>query len=114
MDESDDTRFPVLPDTDEHTVLSFLVRNSGECFTPREIVEQTGVSKVNISKILEDLSEHQLICYSEDSYYVDPEQRTELKRRLESTDAVVQLHDTAPDNDGYAEDGWEDQLGSIQ
>lgn len=114
MDESDDTRFPVLPDTDEHTVLSFLVRNSGERFTPREIVDQAGVSKVNIPDILENLFEHQLISCAEDTYYVDPEQGMELKRRVESIDAVVQLHDTTPDNDSYAEDGWEDQLGSIQ
>ncbi|MDB2274331.1 MarR family transcriptional regulator [Halorubrum ezzemoulense] len=114
MNESNDTRFPVLPDTDEHTVLSFLVRNGGERFAPHKIVEQTSVSELNISAILENLFEYQLICCSEDTYYVNPEGRMELKHRLESIDAAVRIHDTAPENDSYAEDGWEDQLGSIQ
>ena len=106
------TPFPALPDTDEHTILSFLVRNSGERFTLRNIAEQTSVREEDISETIESLLEHQLICHSENTYYVDPERATELKHRLESIDAVVQLFENAPDDD-YSEEGWEDRLESI-
>ncbi|OSP10579.1 hypothetical protein B9H04_02300 [Halorubrum ezzemoulense DSM 17463] len=114
MSESNDhTPFPVLPDTDEYTVLSFLVRYSGERFTPPEIVEQTTVSEREISETMEYLLEHQLICHSAETYYVDPDQGPELKRRLKSIDAVVRLFEYTPDDDIYSEGGWEDQVESI-
>lgn len=111
-ESSNYTPFPVLPDTDEHTVLSLLVRNSGESFTSRNIVEQTSVREGDIPETMEFLLEHQLICHSENTYYVDPERATELKHRLESIDAVVRLFENAPDDD-YSEEGWEDRLESI-
>ncbi|WP_152420067.1 MarR family transcriptional regulator [Halorubrum distributum] len=112
-ESSNDTPFPVLPDTDEHTILSFLVRNSGESFTSRNIAEQTSVRESDISETMENLLEHQLICHSKNTYYVDPERETELKHRLESIDAVVRLFENAPDDDVYSEEGWEDQVESI-
>ena len=111
-ESSDHTHFPVVPETDEYTALSFLVRYSGERFTSCEIVEQAGVSEGNMSETMENLIEHQLVCRSEDTYYVDSERATELKHRLESIDAVVQLFENAPDDD-YSEEGWEDRLESI-
>jgi hypothetical protein len=97
-ESSNYTPFPVVPDTDEHTVLSFLVRNSGERFNSRNIVEQTSVREEDISETMECLLEHQLIYHSGNSYYVDPERATELKHRLELIDAVVQVFENTPDD----------------
>ncbi|WP_176451435.1 hypothetical protein [Halorubrum sp. Eb13] len=76
------------------------------------MVEQTRVREGDISETMENLLEYQLICHSENTYYVDPERATELKHRLESIDAVVRLFKNAPGDD-YSEEGWEDRIESI-
>jgi len=105
--------FPVKPDTNEYEALSFLVRNREYGFRPSEIAERTDISKASASKTMTRLFEKGLVKRSEGLYYVDPDRTGELKQRLDSLDAAVQLFATAPSDDADAEPGWEDTLSSI-
>ncbi len=109
----DDSRnhepFPVLPETNEYEVLSFLVRNRGERFTSTEIAVHTDVTEANAPETLHNLLGKNLVEYDQEDYYVDSERTEDIKSRLESVDAAERLHETTPDNDVYAVTDWEEQ-----
>jgi len=104
--------FPVLPETDEYEVLSFLVRNQGERFTPSEIVVHADVSEASASETLHGLLEKNLVEHDQGDYYVSSDRAEDIKSRLESVDAAERLHETAPDDDIYAVTDWEEELNS--
>lgn len=105
--------FPVKPQTDEYEVCSLLVRNRGYAFTSAEIADETGISESDVSDVLSQLLDEDMVKRTEDIYYLTPEQADVLKQRLESVDAAVRLFEAAPEDDAYAEAGWEDNLPSI-
>lgn len=105
--------FPVKPETNEYDALSFLVRNREYGFTPAEIADRTEINSASASKTMARLFEKGLVERSEGIYYVEPDSADDLKQRLDSIDAAVRLHDTAPDDDAYADAGWEDNVPSI-
>jgi hypothetical protein len=105
---SDSSPFLVRPDSDEYTVLSFLVRNSGERFTPAEIATHTSIGEARTSETMAGLCERELVRCSQKSYYVTPDDAPELRRRLKSIDAGVRLHDGTPDDDAYSVEDWEE------
>ncbi|MCD2202682.1 helix-turn-helix domain-containing protein [Halobacterium sp. KA-6] len=105
--------FPVKPDTNEYQALSFLIVRRKQRFTPRMIAEHTDICESNVSETVERLFENDLVERSEGAYYVDP-RADKLKQRLESLDAVVQLFDSVPTDDAYGEEGWEDEVPSIE
>lgn len=104
--------FPVKPDSNEYEALSFLVRNRDYGFTPAEIAERTDVKRASAAKTVARLFEKGLVERADGSYFVDPDNAEEVKRRLDSLDAAVRIHDTAPD-DAYAQSGWEDDVSSL-
>lgn len=104
--------FPVKPETNEYHALSFLIANREFGFTPAEIAERTRISDASASKTMTRLFEKGLVERAQGTYYVEPERADELKRRLDSLDATARLFETAPD-DAYAEQGWEDEVPSI-
>ena len=112
----DDSRnhepFPVLPETDEYEVLSFLVRNRGERFTPSEIAVHADVNEASAPETLHDLLEKNLVEHNQGDYYVNSDRTEEVKFRLESVDAAERLHEAAPDDDIYAVTDWEEELNS--
>lgn len=105
--------FPVKPDTNEYEALSFLVSNREYGFTPTEIADRTPISEASVSKTMTRLFEKGLVERSQGVYYVDPDRADDLTQRLDSIDAAARLHETAPDDDVYAESGWEDHVSSI-
>lgn len=105
--------FPVKPDTNEYEALSFLVSHREYGFTPGEIADHTDISESSASKTMARLFEKGLVKRSEGAYYVDPDRTDRLKQRLKSLDSAVQLFKSAPTDDAYAEQGWEDELPSI-
>lgn len=109
---SDDGPFPVKPDTNEYEVLSFLVANHKYGFSPAQVADNTDISKMSASETMTYFFEKDLIEQVDGTYYVDPDCVDKLKRRLNSLDSVVQLFRSVSD-DAYAEDGWEDELPSI-
>jgi len=106
--------FPVKPDTNEYDALRFLVANREYGFTPSEIADQTEVSDSSIAKTMTRLFEKDLVERSDGVYYVPPEDADEIKQRLESLDSAVQLFESTPDDDAYSEDGWEDDMPSLE
>jgi len=104
-----DDRFPIKPDTNEYCALSFLVAHREYGFTPREIADRTALSKTAVSNTMARLFEYGLIERADNVYYVDPSRASELKRRLESLDSLVQFFESAPD-DSYAEEVWKREL----
>lgn len=112
-DSQDSDPFLVTPETDEYDALGFLVRNRGVRYSPFEIASRTDISEANASKTLTHLSEEELVEHDKGTYYVDPDRAEHLKNRLESVDAAVRLFEAAPDDDAYAEPGWEDHVPSI-
>lgn len=105
--------FPIEPDTDEYEALSFLVANHKYGFTPGEVATHTTINPSNASETMARLFEWDLIRRTDGVYYIEPDRADTLKQRLESLDAVVQLFESTPDNDAYAEEGWEEKLPSI-
>lgn len=105
--------FPVKPGTNEYTALSFLVSNREYGFTPKEIADRTAVTETSASKTMVRLFEKGLVERTHGTYYVDPDRTEELKHRLDSIDAAVRLHETAPDDDAYAAAGWEEHVSSL-
>lgn len=110
---TNDKPFPVKPDTNEYEALSFLVAHREYGFTPGEIAEHTDISGSSASKTMARLFEKELVERSDGTYYVDPDRADKLKHRLESLDSAVQLFESAPSDDAYAEEGWEDEVPSI-
>jgi len=108
-----DEPFPVKPDTNEYEALSFLVAHREYGFTPAEIADHTDISESSASKTMARLFEKGLVERSEGAYYVDPDRADTLKQRLTSLDSAVELFESAPSDDAYAEQGWEDQVPSI-
>jgi len=107
-DSNDENPYLVVPGTDEYDVLSVLVRNSGEQFTPPEIAADTDLTEADAADALTTLSEDGLVQQSQDAYYIPPDRGGEIRRRLESVDAAAQLHGGAPDDDAYAVEDWEE------
>ena len=105
--------FPIKPDTNEHEALSFLLSNREYGFTPTEIADRTTISEASASKTMTRLFDKGLVDRSQGVYYVDPDRADDLKRRLDSLDAAVRLHETTPDDDAYTEPGWEENVSSI-
>jgi len=110
---TNDEPFPVKPDTNEYEALSFLVANHQYGFTPAEIADHTDINNSSASKTMARLFKKGLIKRSDGVYYIDPERADTLCQRLESVDAAVQLFESTPDDDAYAEVGWEKKLPSI-
>lgn len=108
-----DEPFPVKPDTNEYEALSFLVAHREYGFTPAEIADHTDISESSASKTMARLFEKGLVERSEGAYYVDPDRAGTLKQRLTSLDSAVELFESAPNDDAYAEEGWEDEVPSI-
>jgi len=108
-----DEPFPVKPDTNEYEALSFLVAHREYGFTPAEIADHTDISGSSASKTMARLFEKGLVERAEGAYYVDPDRADTLKQRLTSLDSAVELFESAPSDDAYAEEGWEDQVPSI-
>ncbi|MDL0126519.1 MarR family transcriptional regulator [Halobacterium salinarum] len=106
--------FPVKPETDEYTVLSFLVAHRGTEFTLDEIADHTNIRESSATEAVMQLRDGGLVTQSEDHYYVNQEEGQELPQRLESLDAVVRLFEATPADDGYAEQGWEDEVPSLK
>jgi len=105
--------FPIKPDTNEHEALSFLLSNREYGFTPTEIADRTTISEASASKTMTRLFDKGLVARSQGVYYADPDRADDLKRRLDSLDAAVRLHETTPDDDAYTEPGWEENVSSI-
>lgn len=105
--------FPVKPDTNEYEALSFLVAHHEYGYTLSEIAARTDLSKANTSKTMARLLENGLAERAENIYYINPRRADELKQRLESLDSAVQLFESIPTDDIYAEEGWEQELPSI-
>lgn len=109
----DDDPFPVNPDTDEYEVLDFLVRHHECGFGQSEIADRTNITESRVAKTIARLTEKGFVKRSDRTYCVDPDQVDVLKGRLKSINSVVQLFDGVPDDDAYAEEGWEDELPTI-
>ena len=105
--------FPIKPGTNEHEALSFLVSNREYGFSPTEIADRTTISEASASKTMTRLFDKGLVARSQGVYYADPDRADDLKRRLDSLDAAVRLHESAPDDDAYAEPGWDEDVSSI-
>lgn len=109
----DNDPFPVKPGTNEYAALSFLVSHRDYGFRPTEISDHTDLSKASASKTMARLFEKGLVERSEGVYYVAPERATNLERRLNSIDAAERLFEATPEDDAYAQEGWEDDLPSL-
>ena len=59
------------------------------------------------------LFEKGLVERAEGAYYAAPDRADKLKQRLKSLDSAIQLFESVPNDDVYAEEGWEDEMGSI-
>lgn len=112
-DLKNDEPFPVKPDTNEYEALSFLVAHREYGFTPSEIADHTDIDGASASKTMVRLFEKGLVERSEGAYYAPPDRVDTLKQRLESLDSASQLFESVPNDDVYAEEGWEDEVPSI-
>ncbi|MDV7350977.1 MarR family transcriptional regulator [Halorubrum distributum] len=105
--------FPVTPGSSEYTTLGFLVARCGRRFSPDEIAAHTDISATKVSNAVAQLVEWGLVQQAATDFYVDSDQAEEIRQRLRSLDAVVQLFETAPTDDAYAESGWTDEVPSL-
>lgn len=112
-DLKNDEPFPVKPDTNEYEALSFLVAHREYGFTPSEIADHTDIDGASVSKTMVRLFEKGLVERSDGAYYAPPDRVDTLKQRLESLDSATQLFESVPNDDAYAEEGWEDEVPSI-
>ena len=108
-DLTNDEPFPVKPETNEYKALSFLVAHREYGFTPSEIADHTEINESSASKTMARLFEKGLVERAEGAYYVDPDRASKLK----SLDSASQLFESVPNDDVYAEEGWEDEMASI-
>ncbi len=104
---------PVRPETNEHEALRFLLSHREYGFTPTEIADRTTIAHSSASKTMARLFDKGLVERSQGAYYIDPDHAARLQQRLESLDSIVQLFDSAPTDDAYAEHGWEEHLPSV-
>ena len=112
-DLTNDEPFPVKPETNEYEALSFLVAHREYGFTPSEIAAHTEINESSASKTMARLFEKGLLERADGAYYAPPDRADKLKQRLKSLDSASQLFESVPNDDVYAEDGWEDELSSI-
>ena len=112
-DLTNDEPFPVKPETNEYEALSFLVAHREYGFPPSEIAAHTEINESSASKTMARLFEKGLVERADGAYYLPPDRVDELKQRLKSLDSASQLFESVPNDDIYAEDGWEDELSSI-
>ena len=112
-DLTNDEPFPVKPDTNEYEALSFLVAHREYGFTPSEIADHTDINESSASKTMARLFEKGFVERSEGAYYAAPDRADTLKQRLTSLDSASQLFESVPNDDVYAEEGWEDEMPSI-
>ncbi|SNR65997.1 MarR family protein [Halorubrum ezzemoulense] len=112
-DLKDDEPFPVNPESPEYEALSFLVAHHEYGFTPQEIATRTGLNETTASNTMAQLVEDGLVEQAENVYYVDPRRVDELTNRLRSLDSTVELFEVTPDDDSYAQEGWEQEVPSI-
>ncbi|OSO89356.1 hypothetical protein B9H04_17415 [Halorubrum ezzemoulense DSM 17463] len=105
--------FPVTPGSSEYTTLSFLVARCGRRFSPDEIAAHTDISETKVSNAVAQLVEWRLVQQAAIEFYVDSDQAEEIRQRLRSLDTVVQLFETEPTDDAYAEPGWTDEVPSL-
>lgn len=112
-DLMNDEPFPIKPDTNEYEALSFLIAHREYGFTPIEIADHTEINESSASKTMARLFEKGLVERAEGVYYAAPDRADKLKQRLESLDSAIQLFESGPNDDVYAEEGWEDEMGSI-
>lgn len=110
---TNDDPFLVKPDSNEYEALSFLVAHHKYGFTPDEIAARTALSKATTSNTMTRLFENGLVERAKNVYYIDPRRADELTQRLESLDSAVQLFESAPNDDIYAEEGWEQEVPTI-
>ena len=108
-----DEPFPVKPESAEYEILTFLVTAHGYGFTPQEIAARTGHSKATVSDAMAHLVESGLVKRAETVYYIEPWRVGELTNRLRSLDSVVKLFEVTPNDDSYAEAGWEQHVPSL-
>ncbi|SNR77938.1 hypothetical protein SAMN06266787_12715 [Halorubrum ezzemoulense] len=108
-----DEPFPVKPESNQCKALTFLVTHHEYGFTPREIAAQTALDKTTAVDALARLFENELINRADEVYYIEPRRVDELKHRLESLDSAVRLFEATPNDDSYAEEGWEQEVPSI-
>ena len=108
-----DNSFPVTPDSTEYTTLGFLVAHCEKRYSPEEIATHIEISATEVSNAVAQLVEWGLVQQAATDYYVDPAQAEEIRPRLRSLDTVVQLFETAPTDDAYAEPGWTDEVPSL-
>jgi DNA-binding MarR family transcriptional regulator len=112
-DLTNDEPFPVKPDTNEYEALSFLVAHREYGFTPSEIAGHTEINESSASKTMARLFEKGLVERAEGAYYAAPDRADKLKQRLESLDSAIQLFESVSNDDVYAEEGWEDEMATI-
>jgi len=112
-DHRTDDSYIVQPGTDEYDVISFLVHNRRYRFTLSELASALHINEERISEIVSHFLETGIVERVQERYYVDIESAKDLQQRLESIDAAERLHNTAPDDDAYAEQGWENELPSL-
>jgi len=105
--------FLIKPVTNEYEALSFLAAHHKYGFTLNEIAARTALSRTTALNTMTRLFENGLVERTENVYYINPRRANELKQRLESLDSTVQLFESAPTDDIYAEEGWEQELPSI-
>lgn len=110
---TDDDPFPVTPDTNEYEALDFLVRHHEYGFRPHEIAERIEINESSVAKTMRRLDEKDLVERSDEIYYVDPVRVDAIKARLKSFDTVARLFERTPDDDAYAEEGWEQKVPTI-
>lgn len=105
--------FSVIPGSNEYTTLGFLVARCGRRFSPDEIAAHTDISATKVSNGVAQLVEWGLVQQAATDFYVDSDQAEEIRQRLRSLDTVVQIFETAPTDDAYAESGWADEVPSL-
>lgn len=108
-----DNSFRVTPDSTEYTTLGFLVAHCQKRYFAEEIATHTEISATEVSNAVAQLVEWGLVQRAATGYYVDPVHAEEIRHRLRSRDAVVQLFETAPTDDAYATPGWTDTVPSL-
>ena len=105
--------YPVIPETNEYSILSFLVRDCGDRFSSDEIMSAVDNNETVTTDTIESLAKNQSIEWSEDTYFVESERGQYLRHRVESIEAAKHPHDTAPNDDVYSREDWESELGSL-
>lgn len=104
------SRLRRTPTSTKHSIFSSGITNTG---FPREIADRTDINESSVAKTMRRLEENDVVERSDEIYYVDPVRIDTIRARLTSVDAVVRLFEATPDDDAYAEAGWEEQVPTI-